>query len=53
MGARVTGYALAPNTQPNLFEILSIENQIYESYIADIRDLDKLQQAIKKRSLIF
>lgn len=48
MGARVTGYALAPNTQPNLFEILSIENQIYESHIADIRDLDKLQQAIKK-----
>jgi len=46
MGAKVTGYALAPNTQPNLFETLAIESLIHQSHIADIRDLGRLQHAI-------
>lgn len=47
MGARVTGYALAPITKPNLFEILGINSLIEKSHIADIRDLENLKNAIK------
>lgn len=46
MGARVTGYALAPNTTPNLFDVLAIDSLVERSYIADIRDLTSLQQAM-------
>lgn len=41
LGAQVTGYALTPNTTPNLFEIARVaDNQ--ESVIGDIRDLETL-----------
>ena len=43
MGAKVTGYALAPNTTPNLFDVLGINSLIEKSHIADIRDLAALQ----------
>jgi len=43
--AKVYGYALQPNTDPNLFKILNLENKITHQ-IADIRDLEKLQKAI-------
>lgn len=46
MGAKVTGYALAPNTQPNLFEVLDIESLVQKSHIADIRDINQLQKAM-------
>jgi CDP-glucose 4,6-dehydratase len=46
MGAKVTGYALAPNTTPNLFSVLGIEALIERSHIADICDLAKLQNAM-------
>jgi len=46
MGATVSGYALAPNTEPNLFNVLAIEPLIEKSYIADIRDLSSLQKAM-------
>jgi CDP-glucose 4,6-dehydratase len=46
MGAKVTGYALAPNTTPNLFEVLEIDSLIEKSHIADIRDLAVLQKAM-------
>jgi CDP-glucose 4,6-dehydratase len=42
MGAQVTGYALAPPTNPSLFEIAEV-TQGMTSIIGDIRDLDKLQ----------
>lgn len=48
MGAKVSGYALAPNTTPNLFNVLAIDSLIEQSYIADIRDLEKLQSAMAK-----
>ena len=48
MGARVTGYALAPNTKPNLFNILAIDSLIEESHISDIRDLATLQNAMSQ-----
>ena len=46
MGAKVTGYALAPNTNPNLFDVLGIDSLIEKSHIADIRDLVALQKAM-------
>jgi CDP-glucose 4,6-dehydratase len=48
MGAKVTGYALAPNTKPNLFEVLAIDSLIEKSHIADIRDLMGLQKAMSE-----
>jgi len=46
MGAKVTGYALAPNTTPNFFEVAKVDGDLEKSHIADIRDLDKLQKAM-------
>ena len=43
-GAEVTGYSLNPPTNPSLFEIAGIENDI-NSVIGDIRDLDALKKA--------
>lgn len=48
MGAKVTGYALAPNTTPNLFSVLAINSLIEKSHIADIRDLVSLQNAMSQ-----
>ena len=46
MGAKVTGYALTPNTVPNFFEVAQVEGDLEQSHIADIRDLDTLQKAM-------
>lgn len=46
MGAKVTGYALAPNTAPNLFKALSLDSALATSHIANICDLDRLQNAV-------
>ncbi len=46
MGAKVTGYALGPNTTPNLFDALAIDSLIEKSHVADIRDLSSLQKAM-------
>lgn len=43
-GAHVTGYALTPPTDPSLFCIAGIENDV-ESIIGDIRDYDTLKKA--------
>lgn len=48
MGAKVTGYALAPNTTPNLFDVLAIDSLIEKSHIADIRNLEGLQKAMSE-----
>ena len=42
MGAKVTGYALAPPTNPSLFDIAEVARGM-TSVIGDIRDLAKLQ----------
>ena len=47
LGAKVTGYALKPPTQPNLFEVASVEKGMH-SIIGDIRDLDSLNKAMKE-----
>lgn len=44
-GAKVTGYALEPPTQPNLFMLASLNNRM-NSIIGDIRDLEKLGSAM-------
>lgn len=46
MGAKVTGFALAPNTQPNLFEALKLSSVIEKSHIGDIRDFDHLKESM-------
>jgi CDP-glucose 4,6-dehydratase len=46
MGAKVTGYALAPNTNPNLYDVLQISSLIKKSHIADIRNNVTLHKAI-------
>ena len=46
LGAEVTGYALAPATEPNLFELCRID-RLVRSKIADIRDLTLLTRTLK------
>lgn len=45
LGAKVTGYALNPPTEPSLFE-LSIASELVNSVIADIRKRDELTEAM-------
>ena len=47
LGAEVTGFALEPPTQPNLFEEARIA-QGMRSIMGDIRDLDALQRAMQE-----
>lgn len=44
MGAQVHGYALAPSTNPSLFELAQVDRIISTSTIADIRDLDSVSK---------
>lgn len=46
-GAEVTGYSLAPPTQPSLFEIAGIEQDV-RSFVGDIRDYAKLKAVFDK-----
>lgn len=45
LGAEVTGYALEPPTDPNLFEALGLQDRIGH-HIADVRDLARLRDAM-------
>ncbi|WP_141500344.1 CDP-glucose 4,6-dehydratase [Paenibacillus luteus] len=45
MGATVTGYALEPQTVPNLYELCGIDSLI-NSVIGDIRDKARLSEAL-------
>lgn len=45
LGASVTGYALDPPTQPNLFQLYKMETKIH-SIIGDIREKERLQSAL-------
>jgi CDP-glucose 4,6-dehydratase len=46
LGAEVHGYALAPPTNPNLFEVARVEPGMASSVLADIRDAQSLGQAM-------
>ncbi len=49
MGANVTGYALDPPTNPNLYELSGVDEHI-KSYIADIRDFEKLNSVFDENN---
>lgn len=48
MGAKVTGYALTPNTNPSFFEVVGVASLLEQNHIADIRDLSALKLAMCK-----
>ena len=45
LGARVTGYALAPPTEPNLFELCRC-GELVASLTADVRDAERLRSEL-------
>ena len=45
-GARVTGFALEPATDPNLFTLLGLEREI-DSHLGDVRDLEALHRVVR------
>jgi len=47
-GAAVYGYALAPDTEPNLFEAARVGDVLAGSTIADLRDRDVLVKAMRR-----
>lgn len=47
LGAKVCGFALEPNTNPTLYKLAKLDEQI-TSIIGDIRDLNLLQQTMKE-----
>lgn len=47
MGADICGYALKPPTQPALFDVLKLENEIYNVH-ADVRDGAMLMRVVKE-----
>lgn len=48
LGARVTGYALAPESELNLFDICNVGDRIEEHHLADVRDRNRLADVVKK-----
>lgn len=46
LGAEVTGYALNPPTNPSLFEVANVADDM-KSVIGDVRDLDSLLKAMQ------
>ncbi len=46
MGAKVSGYSLAPSTEPNLFELGGVAATLAANTIGDIRDLEMLSGAM-------
>lgn len=46
-GAEVTGYALNPPTEPSLFSIIDLEQEV-DSIVGDIRDYECLKKAFDK-----
>src|SRR5262245_12202466 len=47
LGAAVTGYALAPATQPSLFHSAQIAQHLHGHHLADVRDLSALTAAMQ------
>jgi len=45
-GARVTGFALEPATDPTLFTLLGLEREI-DSHLGDVRDLEALHRVVR------
>ena len=47
LGARVSGYSLAPPTQPSLFELARVAEGVASNVIADVRDLSTLTRELR------
>lgn len=47
LGAKVAGYALAPDTEPSLFEQLGL-SRLMDSRLGDVRDLPSLEKAVRE-----
>lgn len=47
LGARVTGYSLAPPTTPSNFEVSAVRDVLAEHYEDDIRNIDALRAALR------
>ena len=47
VGAEVTGYALSPSSQPNLYSLSGLEDNL-NSIIGDVRDLEHLKKAFSE-----
>jgi len=47
LGAKVTGVGLEPDTEPNLFSQLQLEERLQSHHIADIRDLNTLEAIVE------
>ena len=50
LGAKVAGYSLKPNTNPNLYDLAKLDKEIYKTTFGDIRDYSKLKNSIKNFS---
>lgn len=48
LGAKVSGFSLEPNSQPNLFSILNIEELIDENCYGDIRNYNEISECINR-----
>ena len=46
-GAQITGYSLSPNTEPSIFNLLSLQDKM-DSVISDIRDFDSLKKTFNR-----
>ena len=47
MGAQVSGFALEPPPQPNLFTVAGVAQGHASSWVGDMRDLKALTQALR------
>lgn len=47
LGAKVTGYALEPPTDPSLFELADVRDVLESHHVNDIRDEDRLTKAMQ------
>ena len=47
LGAKVSGYALEPPTNPSLFDLVGLGNQMDQT-LADVRDLDALRHCFER-----
>src|ERR1700733_5125651 len=47
LGARVSGFALAPPAAPSLFEVAKIQTLLRSSTVADIRDFEAVERAMR------
>lgn len=52
LGARVKGYALTPETSPNLYDVLKVE-EIATSVIGDLMDAKRLSRKLQRLNLIY